>query len=325
MLTAVAIVLGFVFDLIVGDPVRFPHPVVAMGRVISWYNKKVRPLFGKVKSSEVFAGAVLAFGLPLLSFGICWAILAPLYLVHPVVGVLGEAFMCWQIFSARELWRQSMAVGKALKEQGLEAGRKMVARIVGRDVDSLDEVGVTKATIETVAENTTDGVISPLIFMAIGGAPLGMFYKAINTMDSMIGYKNDEYLNFGRFAAKLDDVANFIPARFTAFCMMITAPFVGLSAKGAWRIWRRDKRNHASPNSAQTEAACAGALGIQLAGDAVYFGGLVQKPTIGDATRSIEVDDILKANKLMMSAGILALAVCCGIRIACFVLLGQGY
>ena len=320
MLAVGAILVGFLLDLLMGDPAWLPHPVVIMGRVITWYDQKIRPLFGKVQSSEVFAGAVLAFGLPLLAFGVSWGVLAIFYGIHPVLGFAAESFMCWQIVSARELWRQSMIVGRNLKENGLEAGRKMVARIVGRDVNNLDERGVTRATVETVAENTADGVVAPLIFMAIGGAPGGMLYKAINTMDSMIAYKNEEYINFGRFAAKLDDVANFLPARFAALCMITVAPLVGLSAKGAWRIWRRDNRKHASPNSAQTEAACAGALGIQLAGNAVYFGELVQKPTIGDTKRPIKISDILKANKLMMATSVVTLIVCCTIRFVCFMI-----
>ncbi len=216
---------------------------------------------------------------------------------------------------------ESTKVYIALKEQGLIAGQKAVSMIVGRDTDRLNETGVVKAAVETVAENTSDGVIAPLFYMAIFGIPGGFFYKAVNTMDSMIGYKNKEYLYFGRVAARLDDICNYIPSRLAAIFMVLASALRGFSAKGAWKIWRRDSRNHKSPNSAQTESACAGALQIQLAGDA-YFGELCKKPTIGDATRPVEKEDIIRANKLMMGTTlvvsiiflVMRLAVICVIR-----------
>ena len=200
-----------------------------------------------------------------------------------------------------------MKVYEALKKDDLEGARYAVSMIVGRDTQVLDATGVAKAAVETVAENTSDGVIAPLIYLAIGGPILGFMYKAINTMDSMVGYKNDKYMYFGRCAAKLDDVVNYIPARISAL-LMIAASFLpgkAYDGKGAWRIWRRDRRKHASPNSAQTEAVCAGSLGVQLAGDASYFGKIVKKPTIGDALRPVEYEDIKRANGLLYRTAIL--------------------
>ena len=201
-----------------------------------------------------------------------------------------------------------MKVYDALKEGDLEKARYAVSMIVGRDTQALNEEGVAKAAVETVAENSSDGVVAPLLFLAIGGPVLGFFYKAVNTLDSMVGYKTDKYLYFGRFSAKLDDVLNYIPARISGLLLVAASPLAGLSISGAWRIWLRDRRNHASPNSAQTEAAAAGALEVQLAGDAYYFGKLYKKPTIGDPIRSVEYEDIRRMNRLMYAGVILALA-----------------
>lgn len=195
------------------------------------------------------------------------------------------------------------------------AARKAVGRIVGRDTSELSEEGVTKATVETVAENFADGVLAPLLYLAIGGAPLALTYKAVNTMDSMLGYKNEKYIDFGRASAKLDDFCGFAPARLAALFFVAAAALTGLDFKSAYLIWKRDRFNHASPNSAQTEAACAGALGIRLAGPAYYFGEYYDKPYIGDATREIGAEDILRANKLMLVASLLATACFVGIHL----------
>lgn len=211
-----------------------------------------------------------------------------------------------------------MKVYRCLKYQTLEEARKAVSMIVGRDTQSLTETGVTKAAVETVAESTSDGIIAPMFYMAIGGVPLMFLYKAINTMDSMLGYKNEKYLYFGRCAAKLDDAANFIPARISG-CLMVAAAFLcGLDGKNAWKMFRRDRRNHASPNSAHTESAMAGALNVQLAGDAWYFGKLYKKPFIGDDIRPIECEDICRADRLMYGTAILGAAVCTIIFIMIF-------
>ena len=206
----------------------------------------------------------------------------------------------------------ALAVGA---QQDLPAARKAVARIVGRDTQNLTVEGVTKAAVETVAENASDGVIAPLLYMLLGGAPLALTYKAINTMDSMLGYKNQKYLYFGRAAARLDDVANYLPSRLAGLLWVAAAALTGSSARGAWKIWRRDRRNHASPNSAQTESACAGALGVQLAGPAYYFGEYYDKPTIGDALRPVEPKDILRADRMMYAESLLALVLGVALRL----------
>ncbi len=255
----------------------------------------------KENSEKFRKGIILAVTVPTVSALVSALLLVVAYKLHPVCGVMIEAIMTYQILAAKCLKVESMKVYKSLKEEGLAAARKAVSMIVGRDTQVLDETGVAKAAIETVAENTSDGVIAPMLYTALGGPVFGFVYKAINTMDSMVGYKNDRYLYFGRAAAKLDDVANYLPARISAF-LMIGCAFIGgkeFDGRRAFRIYKRDNRKHASPNSAQTEAVCAGALGIQLAGDASYFGKVVKKPYIGDPVRAVEFEDIRRVNKLM--------------------------
>lgn len=208
----------------------------------------------------------------------------------------------------RDLKKESKNVYETLTGDTIENARLAVSRIVGRDTQSLSVEGVTKAAVETVAENFSDGVVAPMVYLLLGGAPLALCYKAINTMDSMVGYKNTQYLYFGRAAAKLDDIANYLPSRIAALLWVAAAALTGNDARNAWRIWRRDRRNHASPNSAQTESACAGALNVQLAGPAYYFGEYYKKPTIGDAVRPIEPEDIRRANRMMYAESLLALA-----------------
>ena len=316
MLTVAAVVAGFLLDALLGDPRRIPHPIVAMGNAIAWLEPRLRAAFPDTPSGARRAGVVLVAVLCAGSFGATWCLIAVAGLVHPLLGFAVETWLCYQALAACELRRQSMRVVRELTRGGLPAARRAVGMIVGRDTEALDERGVLKAAVETVAENTADGVVGPLVYLIVGGAPLGMLYKAVNTMDSMVGYKNERYLDFGRAAARVDDVLGFVPARLAALCMIAAAPVAGLSAKGAWRIWRRDRFNHASPNSAQTESARAGALGVELAGSAVYFGKLVEKPTMGDATRSIEREDVRRANRLMVLASALSLVVLGGARIA---------
>lgn len=322
MLTVAAVVAGFLLDALLGDPRRIPHPIVAMGNAIAWLEPRLRAAFPDTPSGARRAGVVLVAVLCAGSFGATWCLIAVAGLVHPLLGFAVETWLCYQALAACELRRQSMRVVRELTREGLPAARRAVGMIVGRDTEALDERGVLKAAVETVAENTADGVVGPLVYLIVGGAPLGMLYKAVNTMDSMVGYKNERYLDFGRAAARVDDVLGFVPARLAALCMIAAAPVAGLSAKGAWHIWRRDRFNHASPNSAQTESAMAGALGVELAGSAVYFGKLVEKPTMGDATRSIEREDVRRANRLMVLASALSLVVLGGARIALVVAAG---
>lgn len=303
-----AVVGGFVLDALFGDPAWLPHPVVLMGRCISRLEKFLRARLPGTPQGELLGGAVTAFCLPVGTFLVTSLVCLAAAKLSPWLGLAVQMFWCGQALAARGLAQESTNVYAQLIKNDLPAARKAVSRIVGRDTQDLTAEGVTKAAVETVAENASDGVIAPLLYMLIGGAPLALTYKAINTMDSMLGYKNEKYLYFGRAAAKLDDLANYIPSRIAALLWVAAAAFTGNDAKGAWRIWRRDRRNHASPNSAQTESACAGALGVQLAGPAYYFGEYYPKPTIGDALRPIEPQDILRANRMMYVASGFALA-----------------
>lgn len=238
-----------------------------------------------------------------------WGLLFLAGLVHPYVRFALETVMCYQLLATKSLRDETMKVYTALRAGDVEGARRAVSMVVGRDTAVLDDIGITKAAVETVAENTSDGIIAPLLFMVIGGAPLGYFYKAVNTMDSMVGYKNERYLYFGRAAAKFDDVVNWFPARLSAVLMVCAGGLLGMDAGNAWRIYVRDRYNHSSPNSAHTEAVTAGALHIQLAGNAYYFGKLYEKLTLGDADRPVEYEDIRRAGRLLYGTAVLALLV----------------
>ena len=314
MLTALAVLGGFGLDLLLADPAWMPHPVVGMGRAIAALEKRLRRLFPATPAGERAAGRVLAAALPLGTFALAAGALDLAYRLHPAAGFALETLWCWQALALRGLADDSGKVYAQLAKGDLPAARRAVGRIVGRDTGSLTAAGVTKAAVETVAENFSDGVAAPLFYLLIGGAPLGLAYKAVNTMDSMVGYKNKTYLHFGRAAARLDDAANFLPSRLAALLWIGAAGLAGFDGRGAWRIWRRDRLRHASPNSAQTESACAGALGVQLAGPAWYFGEYYDKPTIGDDTRPVEPADILRADRMLYLAGFLALGLGLGLR-----------
>ena len=302
-----AFIAGFVLDLLIGDPHFIPHPVRLIGSLISFCDKRLNCDAGynisekKLNLMKYKRGMLLAFTVIIATFAMSVIIIVAAYSINLYAGIIAEAVMTWQILATKCLRVESMRVYDALRTDGVDAGRRAVSMIVGRDTSVLDAAGVTRAAVETIAENTSDGVIAPMLYTAIGGPVLGFVYKAVNTMDSMLGYKNDKYMYFGRFAARLDDVVNFIPARISAY-LMIAAAFIGgrhFDGKNAYRIFKRDRFNHASPNSAQTESVCAGALRVQLAGDAVYFGKLVKKKYIGDGLREIEYEDIKRANRLM--------------------------
>ena len=306
---------GFILDGIFGDPAWLVHPVVIMGKAITALEKFLRKRLPNTPEGERLGGRILAMALPvgtlLITGGVCWLF----YRISPILGFAIELLWCAQALAAKGLAQESTNVYRELVKGDLPASRRAVSRIVGRDPAELTSEGVTKAAVETVAENASDGVIAPLFYMMLGGAPLALVYKAINTMDSMVGYKNEKYLNFGRAAAKLDDAANYLPSRIAALLWIASAALTGNDAKSAWRIWRRDRRKHASPNSAQTESACVGALNVQLAGPATYFGKYCEKPTIGDAVRAIEPGDILRANRMMYTASLLGLAAAVLVRI----------
>lgn len=307
--------VGFLLDLLFGDPHWLWHPVQGVGKCIEWSEKILRKLFRirdekeKDSKKKLFAGGILVIVVLFISVGIPYLLLSVTGKISQDLKLFLECLMCYQLLAMKSLKTESMKVYDALRKQDVEQARQAVSMIVGRDTAVLDEEGITRAAVETVAENTSDGVIAPLLFMMAFGVLGGFFYKAVNTMDSMIGYKNERYFYFGRAAAKLDDIVNFLPARVSAGCMILTAFFLKMDGKNAVLIYQRDRYCHASPNSAQTEAVCAGALSVQLAGDAYYFGKLYHKPTIGDANRKIEAEDIRRANQLMYGTAILTLMI----------------
>lgn len=304
-----ALALGFLVDLLVGDPHGWPHLIRGFGFLIAALERVLYPMKNKRAGGTLLVVVVLllSLGLPALLLFFVWRVSPWLYIVI-------ETVFCWQILATKSLRDESRAVYAKLASGDLPGARKAVSMIVGRDTDALDAAGVTRAAVETVAENASDGVAAPLFYMLLGGAVLGCLYKAANTMDSMVGYKNERYLDFGRTAARLDDALNFIPARLCAWVMIFAARLCGMDAGNALRIYRRDKRNHASPNSAHTEAAMAGALRVRLAGDAYYFGKLCKKPYIGDAQRPIEAADILRAHKLLYVTAYLLLMLALAFR-----------
>lgn len=310
-----ALLIGFCMDLILGDPRGIPHPVILIGKLISALEKLVRKLFPKTARGENVAGAVLwllvvtvSTAVPALLLGLCYG-------CSPWLGLAMESIMCWQILATKSLKDESMKVYRALETGDLEKSRYAVSMIVGRDTAELNDAAVTRAAVETVAENTSDGVVAPMLYLAIGGAPLGFFYKAVNTMDSMLGYVEMPYKNIGLIPAKMDDFLNYLPSRLCAILMLIGGGMLKMDVENGWRIFRRDRFNHASPNSAQTESVCAGLLGLRLAGDAWYHGVLHKKKYIGDAVREIEHRDILLACRLLYVTAILSLILCGGVRL----------
>lgn len=303
----IAFFIGFIIDLILGDPYWLPHPIRLIGNLIAALDIKLNK-----GNNLIFKGFILVIIVLVLTFLVTILLLLAAYRINDVLGCALESIMTYQILATKCLKTESMKVYNELMKNDIEGARKAVSMIVGRDTAVLDGTGITKAAVETVAENTSDGVIAPMIYLAIGGPVIGFLYKAINTMDSMIGYKNDKYLYFGRAAAKLDDIVNYIPSRISAVIMILSCFFGGkdLDGKNAYRIYTRDNRKHSSPNSAQTEAACAGALHIRLAGDAWYFGKLVKKQYIGDNDRTVEYEDIKRANKLLYLTAFICEIIC---------------
>ena len=302
-----ALIIGFGIDLVIGDPHGFPHPVVLIGKLIDALERGLRKVFPKTAFGEKVAGAFLWIFVVLVSFLIPILILSLCHSISPWLRLGVESIMCWQILATKSLRDESMKVYHALESGDIMKSRYAVSMIVGRDTAELDDAGITRAAVETVAENTSDGIVAPLIFLAIGGEPLGFFYKAVNTMDSMLGYVEPPYKNIGFVPAKMDDVVNYIPARISALLMLAAGCLLRLDVKNGWKIFCRDRFNHASPNSAQTESVCAGLLGLRLAGDAWYHGVLHKKKYIGDALREIEHEDIPRAGRLLYVTALLAL------------------
>lgn len=321
MYSLLALVLGFGIDLIVGDPHSIPHPVIFIGKLISAMEKLARKIFPKTVKGENFAGGVLWLVVVAVSTAVPALLLWLCYGISVWLGLAIESVMCWQILATKSLKDESMKVYHALQTGDIEKSRYAVSMIVGRDTTKLDDKGVARAAVETVAENTSDGIVAPLIFLAIGGAPLGFFYKAVNTMDSMLGYVEMPYKNIGLVPAKMDDVMNYLPARLSALIMLAAGWLLKLDAKNGWKIFKRDRFNHASPNSAQTESVCAGLLGLRLAGDAWYHGELHKKKYIGDALREIEYEDIPRACRLLYVTAFLSLILFGGLRLLLLVVI----
>ena len=315
MWSVYALFIGFIIDLIVGDPHSIPHPVIFIGKLISAIEKVVRKIFPKTVRGENVAGGVLWLLVVVISTAVPALLLWLYYGLNTWLGLALESIMCWQILATKSLKDESMKVYTALKTGNIEKSRYAVSMIVGRDTANLNDKAVARAAVETVAENTSDGIVAPLLFLAIGGAPLGFFYKAVNTMDSMLGYVEMPYKNIGLVPAKMDDVMNFIPSRLSALIMLLAGWLLKLNVKNGWKIFRRDRFNHASPNSAQTESVCAGLLGLRLAGDAWYHGELHKKKFIGDALREIEYEDIQSACCLLYVTAVLSLILFCGLKL----------
>ena len=301
----VILIIALILDLIFGDPHNWFHPVIAMGRTIEWLEMLLRKAFGiseaaeKDKLKKQIAGGILVVIMLLLYTLIPLVVIRISRMFGEIISCFISGFLGYRMLAMKQMKVESMKVLRALQKKDINGAREAVSMIVGRDTKRLNEAGITKAAVETVAENASDGVVAPLLFMMVFGVVGGWFYKTVNTMDSMIGYKNDRYKYFGTAAARFDDMMNFIPARVTAFFMVIAAAFLSLNWKNAFKIWIRDAEKSTSPNSGQTEAVMAGALGVTLLGDAWYFGKLVKKPEIGDKLREIEPEDIETANRVM--------------------------
>ncbi len=295
------LISAVILDLLIGDPRCFPHPVVYMGKLIMALEKVLRRL---VTNGRV-GGIILLVLTVSITVGLAFALLKVAYAVSPCLGFVVAVILSWSCIAARSLHRESRLVAYSLGMGDLAAARRYLSNIVGRDTADLDEPEIWRATVETVAENTSDGVIAPLFYLILGGPLLAIAYKAINTLDSMVGYRNERYLELGRASARFDDLVNFIPARITGLLIVASAPLFGLSAGNSWRIMRRDGRNHSSPNSGIPEAAVAGALGIRLGGTNLYAGKPVAKPTIGDAIQQISQASWRGAVRLMYGAEVL--------------------
>lgn len=299
--SALALTLAVGLDMMIGDPRWLPHPVCWMGQAI----ERLEPRFRRLPLHPQVSGAFMAASMVAFVWVVCLLLVHMAGSVHPVAGILVEAAMIYVCICARGLADAALAVGKALTGSGISAGRRAVSMIVGREVDRLDEDGVTRATVETVAENLVDGVISPLFFAVLGGAPLAMAYKMVNTLDSMVGYKNERYLHFGRFAARMDDVANFVPARLSVPFIALAAMLLNGRGRPALKTAWMDGRAHASPNAGFPEAAFAGALGLWMGGPNVYHGQLMEKPVIGDGFDSARPGHVRQACRLMLTTSML--------------------
>jgi adenosylcobinamide-phosphate synthase len=307
IINVLSIIIAYILDFIFGDPYWLYHPVCFIGKMISFSEKKARKISENDSKKLFICGIFIAVAIPLISFFLSFFVLFLAYKINFYLGFIINTFWNYQIIAARCLEKENRKVYNALKEKNIEKSRYCLSMLVGRETDNLSENEIIKASVETIAENTSDGVTAPLFYMFIGSAPLGFLYKAVNTLDSMIGYRNEKYEYLGKASAKTDDILNFIPSRICAVLMIISSFILGFDYKNAFKIFKRDRKNHLSPNSAQTESCMAGALNIQLGGSHIYFGKLVKKPFIGDNIREVKADDIKNANKIMMMTGLSSL------------------
>ncbi len=301
------LIIAFILDLIFKDPKNIPHPIIFIGKLIKYGEISLRKIFRSGKISETIAGTILTLFVIFVSFIIPYIILSIFYSINMMLGIILEVFLCFQILSLGSLKDAAMKVYTELSTGTLDGAKKNLSHIVGRDTENMEEHGIIKATVESVAENTSDGIVAPIFYMLIGGASFGMLYKAVNTLDSMIGYNNKKYQYFGKVAARLDDILNIIPARITGFLYVLAALLSGCNYKKSYAILLRDRWNHLSPNSGYPESAMSGALGIQLGGPSSYFGEIVDKKYIGDNDKEPNMEDIPKACMLMTIVSVLAL------------------
>ena len=303
-----AVFLGaYIVDIIVGDPHRFPHPVVIIGKFVRFLEDKIR------RSSSVDkkkGGIILWFTVVIPVYFITLGIVEGCFFINPLFGAMITILLASLTLATKSLYDESKTVLNALNRGNMEEARKRLSMIVGRDTKDLNGEEILRAVIETISENLSDGIVAPMFYLSLGGLPLAMAYKAVNTLDSMVGYKNDRYTDIGWFSAKMDDMANLIPARLTGLIIVATSFMLRFNWRDSWRIMRRDGRNHSSPNSGVPEAAVAGSLGIQLGGENRYFGEIVRKPTIGDKIKEIDKRDIKKAWVIMFTSSLLMAFAC---------------
>jgi adenosylcobinamide-phosphate synthase len=317
-LSPAALLGAVLLDLILGDPRWFPHPVIFIGRLIRWLETILR----KLLKAERLAGVFLLVIVVSASSGTVYLLLSVIAAIHPLAAELAGMLLGYTCLASRSLHLESAKVAEAMGRGDLPGARAALSMIVGRDTDALEEPDIWRGAVETVAENSSDGVIAPLLFLMIGGPILAIAYKAVNTLDSMVGYKNDRYILFGWASARFDDLCNWLPARVTGLLIVLTAPLVGLSGSNAWRIMLRDRKNHSSPNSGVPEAAAAGALGVRLGGVNRYFGKEVAKPTIGDSLKPLNESAWQGAIRLMYASE--ALLVAAWLTVSVFTVWSQG-
>lgn len=315
MESVLPLIIGFALDLCLGDPSWLPHPVAWIGKGVSYLEETLRRSATASRYRDSLNGLLLVVVVVMGVYYAAAIVAAIAGSIHPYVGVAVESYLVFQLLAVRGLRDAGVKVYRRLVRFDLPGARAALAEIVSRDTGSLDQDGVARAAVESIAENASDGAVAPMFFYAVGGLPLLAAYKAINTLDSMVGYKNVRYRDFGRIAALLDDIANFIPARLTGLFFVAAAFPIRYDWRESWRIFRRDRKKHSSPNAGHPEAAVAGALGVRLGGPSFYGGLLVQKPWIGDPKRSIEAEDIVRTNRLLYAASALALLVFVWVRL----------